>query len=146
MRRLIVLFVFISTVFTGCGYISVGLRTNVPYNRGDGVIITCPVSVGKVVLKKYSRFTEGEEYIVVPGKETKVCADGTFSDQPMTLVGFVYNKKNQVIGRVSREFRFDGNSYEVKIHMWNITTWESTRSESDWFWGIIIGNVFDIVC
>jgi len=134
MKRLIVLFVFISIVFTGCGYISVGLRTNVPYNRGDGVVVTCPVSIGKIVLKKYSRFTEGQEYTVVPGKETKICADGTFSDQPMTLVGFVYNKKNQVIGRVSREFRFDGNSFEVRIHMWNITNWESTRSENDWWW------------
>jgi len=134
MKRLILLFVFTSLFFSGCGYLSVGLRTNVPYNRGDGVVVTCPVSIGKIVLKKYSRFTEGEEYIVVPGKETKVYADGTFSDQPMTLVGFVYDKKGRVIGRVSRDFRFDGNSYEVKIHTWHISNWESTSSESDWLW------------
>jgi hypothetical protein len=130
MKRLILLFFCISLFFAGC----VTLKTNIPFYRTDGVIVTCPVSVGKVVLKKYSRFTEGQEYTVIPGRETRVYADGVFSDQPMTLVGFVYNKKGQVIGRVSREFRFDGNSYEVRIHVWNVTNWESTRSEKDWLW------------
>jgi len=146
MRRLIILFVISVLVLTGCGIVPISIRTNVPYNRGDGVIVTCPISVGKIILKKYSRFTEGQEYIVVPGKETKVCADGVFSDQPMTLVGFVYDKKGKCIGRVSREFRFDGNSFEVRIHSWHISNWESTQSERDWFWGVVLKSIFDVVC
>lgn len=130
MKRLFLSFVCLSFLFAGC----VTLKTNIPFSRNDGVIITCPVSIGKIILKKYSRFSDGQEYIVLPGRETKVSADGIFADQPMTLVGFVYNKKNQIIGRVSRDFRFDGNSYEVRIHIWNITNWESTQSERNWWW------------
>lgn len=130
MKRLIVLFLFMSLFFSGC----VTLKTNVPFYRTDGVIVTCPVSVGKVILKKYSRFTEAQEYIVVPGRETRIYADGVFSDQPLTLVGFVYDKKGKCIGRVSRDFRFENNSYQLIIHTWHISNWESTRSEKDWFW------------
>ena len=56
MKRLIVVFgLLIALSLTGCGqYIAIGFSgTSSVFHRGDGVIVTCPVSVGKVILKKY---------------------------------------------------------------------------------------------
>lgn len=125
-------------------YAKTSIRTNI--TRSDGVTVTCPVTsmkigkkevkIGKIVLWKYSRHTLGEQFEVLPGRPEYIPADGFFADQNMILVGFVYDTKGNLIGRVENDnLTFGNNSDQPKIYMWNITKWESVRSERDtWWW------------
>jgi len=138
MKRLFLLLIVSMFLFSGCGILSVSLSTNI--NTGSNrVVITCPmklgkVQIGKILLSKETRFTSGAEYVVVPGKITTVYTDGYFGDEPMTLTGFVYDKKENLVGRISAYFNFsEGDSRYPKLKQWNITENQIRWTEGDWF-------------
>lgn len=159
MKRTILLFVFIlvSTIFTGCeaakqllgNYVQVGVQTNLPVHA-NMMVITCPQKLGKqpigkidfeissrfanVVVVGDSRPTYLKRFYIRPGVRATVYAGGTFGDADAVLTGFVYNTKNQLIGRVSGVANFsNSDSFKSNIKVWNITESDIRWTEGSWW-------------
>lgn len=142
LRFLFPIFILLSLfLFEGCGvlrqYVEIGVRTNLPVHS-NMVVITCPQKLFKEVIGKIdfeinsqfanvvvvgdSRPTYLKRFYIKPGIRATVYAGGTFGNIDAALIGFVYNTKNQLIGRVSTIVNFSNtDSFKSNIKIWNIT-------------------------
>lgn len=142
LRFLFSIFILLSPfLFEGCGvlrqYVEIGVRTNLPVHS-NMVVITCPQklggqNIGKIDFEISSQFAnivvvgDGQpmylkKFYIKPGIRATVYAGGTFGNTDAALVGFVYNTKNQLIGRVSGIANFSNtDSFKSNIKIWNIT-------------------------
>lgn len=159
MKRLIVLFVLVTTIvaFTGCGairevlgnYVEVGVQTNLPVHA-NRIVVTCPQKLGREQISRIefeidSRFIGTvvvgnnpprylNKFSITPRIRVTVYSGGTFGDDVLLLTGFVFNKKGELIGRVSGRVDFSNTeSFKSNIKVWNITETDIRWTEGFWF-------------